>query len=485
MTFVSFGEEFTTHNGTSSGTSNAADWWKFIVNSPDELPHNGNIVSVGSGEYRRFKEVTLPRFVELLKKFLLDITQAANEYLKSEFKEYYTISFDIDSITCDYNKHISQRAKDGILHRPKIPLQAKFNHNRLAEHKKNIIKPHTFLNEARLTAIALAIRFAILDQRPRFPNCARLLVLDDLLLSLDMSHRNIVLDIILKKSTDFQLLILTHDKIFFELAKHKAEKDKSQQWKFFELYSHQNDGIPQPLKYESDSYLGNAKKYLKEKKYEIAGNFLRKEAESFCKKFLPDRLKLGEFGGLKPLAQLLQQLVEFFNQNGLDPSIATNLDSNRKFLLNDSSHDSYDVPKFRSEIENCIKTLEQLNKIQFQSPFKWADRLEIQLQTATNTPSEKAGLYRFDIRIADDFRLIKEEGKESILTKGMINYKVYKDGTLQPPKVKGEEWNHDNTLLKKFYDTNYDKSDKTKSSDFWEEVIIYATGQKLKDLRVF
>ena len=485
LMFIDFGEPYTDHSGNSSGKTNAADWWKFIVDAPKQLPYNGNVVSVGSEAYKRFKDVTLPRFVELLKKFLLEITQSANDYLQTEFKEGYSISFNTDTIECDYNKYVSQRAKDGILYPPKIPLQVKYNHSKLEEHRKNVLKPHTFLNEARLTAIALAIRFAILDQRPKFPNSARLLILDDLLLSLDMSHRNIVLDIILKKVTDFQLLILTHDKMFFELAKHKAEKNKSQQWKFFELYSHEKDGIPQPLKYESDSYLGNAKKYLKEKKYEIAGNFLRKEAESFCKKFLPDRLKLGEFGGLKPLAQLLQQLVEFFNQNGLDSSIATNLDSYRKFLLNDSSHDSYDVPKFRSEIENCINTLEQLNKIQFTSSVKWGQKLVFELQSDANTSPEKAGLYKFVIRIADDFRLIKEVGKESILTKGKINYKVYKDGTLLPSKVQGDNWNHDNISLKNLYDNLYTKSDKTKSADFWEEVIVSKTGQKLRELRMF
>lgn len=486
LMFIDFREPYTDHSGNSSGKTNAADWWKFIVDAPNQLPYHGNVVSVGSEAYRRLKETTMPRFVELLKKFLLDITQSANEYLQKDFKESYTISFEVDTITCDYNKYISQRAKDGKLYPPVIPLEAKYNHSALEEHKKGVLKPHTFLNEAKLTAIALAIRFAILDLRPKFQNSSRLLVLDDLLISLDMSHRNIVLDIILKKCTDFQLILLTHDKLFFKLAKHKAEQIKGlYRWKYYDIYSHEKSGIPQPLLFESDSYFGNAKYYLKNKKYDISGNFLRKEAENFCKKFLPDKLKFGEFGSLKPLAQLLQETIIFMSQNGLNDTFAKKLDGYRKFLLNDSSHDSYDVPKFGSEIESCIETLEKLNKLQFKSIFKWAEKLEFELQTNASCPPEKAGLYKFEIVIVDNFRLIKEAGKPSILTKGMINYRVYQNGQLLPAKKQGEQWSHDNTSLQKFYEKNYANSDKTKNADFWEEIIISETGAKLNTLKAF
>lgn len=86
----------------------------------------------------------MPRFVELLKRFLHDITQGANEYLQEQFKEDFTISFDTESITCEYNKNISQRAKDGKLHKPSIPLKVHFNHDSLVEANKQILKPHTF-----------------------------------------------------------------------------------------------------------------------------------------------------------------------------------------------------------------------------------------------------------------------------------------------------------------------------------------------------
>ena len=39
--------------------------------------------------------------------------------------------------------------------------------------------------------------------------------------------------------------------------------------------------------------------------------------------------------------------------------------------------------------------------------------------------------------------------------------------------------------LKKMYDICYAKSDKTKNVDFWEEIIISSTGEKLKIVKKF
>ena len=57
---------------------------------------------------------------------------------------------------------------------------------------KDIDRPQSFLNEAKLTAIALSIRFTILAKRPKKPEI-KILALDDLLISLDMSNRMDVL----------------------------------------------------------------------------------------------------------------------------------------------------------------------------------------------------------------------------------------------------------------------------------------------------
>jgi energy-coupling factor transporter ATP-binding protein EcfA2 len=472
LMFVDFGEEYYTEKNALSGKTNAADWWKFIKSAPTLLPYNRSSVSVSSEEYKKFKLTTIPRFIELLKSFLLDITESANNYLKTEFKEEYSINFKVDTIVCDFNKNVSQRAKDGRLHKPKIPLELKYNNSELSEANKIISNPHTFLNEARLTAIALAIRLAMLDIRPSFNDSASILVLDDLLLSLDMSHRNIVLDIILKKTNEYQLFILTHDKFFFEMARHKIKGLEQTDWEYFEMYSNCKDGIPQPYITKSNTYIEKAETYLILKEYEVAGNFLRKATENFCKVFLPNRLQIKPDYSLQDLNGLIQQSINFAKNNGITSSLFSDLDKHRKFVLNSTSHDSYDVPKFNSEVSECLQTLLRISEITFKKDvFERGTTLALEMLNITD-----GILWRKEYEIQDDFRLIWEPGKDVILTKGIVNYKIFKDGVL---------FKSSNELasLKTDYDNWYSKSDSKGPTTFWEGITFVGDGRTLETIK--
>ncbi|MFN4027236.1 MAG: AAA family ATPase [Flavobacterium sp.] len=481
LMFIDLGEEYRDHNNNLSGKTYASDWWEFISISHLKLPKNKNTISESSEEYRRYKYVTIPRFIELLKRFLLEITESANYYLETEFKENYSINFKVETINCDFNKKRDgmAKSKDGKLYPPKIPLELNFNHQSLSEPNKVLSKPHTFLNEARLTAIALAIRLAMLDLRPKFEDTASILVLDDLLLSLDMSHRNIVLDIMLKKVSDFQIIMLTHDKLFFEMARHKIKTLKQNDWEYIEMYSTEKDDIPQPLIYKSNSYLGKAKMYLDKKEYEIAGNFLRKEAEQFCKNLLPKKYKLNDEGRVKLLSGLLQGAITFAESEGLNKALFDELDSYREFILNAASHDSYDVPKFKSEIEKCIETLEQLNKIEIKSEvLKKNDELQISMNC------DDGSNWVFNIVLHDDdFRLIQEPGKDLFLSRGHINFKMFKDGIEQPPKGKNVgDWFSERASLKHKFDTWFEKSDKKGIDNYWDGITFIEDGRPLRTI---
>jgi energy-coupling factor transporter ATP-binding protein EcfA2 len=83
---------------------------------------------------------------------------------------------------------------------------------------KDITRPQSFLNEAKLTQLALSVRFAASLVNLQDPNNEhlKLLVLDDLLVSLDMSNRMKVVEIILSETfANYQKIILTHDFGFF------------------------------------------------------------------------------------------------------------------------------------------------------------------------------------------------------------------------------------------------------------------------------
>lgn len=461
LMFINFREVLVRHDGVNA-TTNAQDWWEYV--KPGMQPRG----KMHEEPYRTFA-TAVEKFNTELKFYFDSIVESVNEYLE-KFKQPFKVSF--EPIDCTYDAFLegSTTKRNHKTIPPKIYVHVHFNHNGLAEEKRLVTRPHTFLNEAKLTAIALSIRFAMLDQKLSGAAAAdtpKFLILDDVLISLDMSNREIVLDIILKEFTDYQLIILTHDRNFFELLRHRIKRFNQDNWKYIEMYECEKDGIPQPLVKFSDTYLEKAERFFHMKEYEIAGNFLRKEAEAFCKDFLPKKQQFTSEYNLHDLNGLIVQCKAFAESAGLDKTLFEALDSHRKFVLNPTSHDSYDVPKFNIEVRSCLDTLKELRKIENEPFLKRGDQVEFELTTA-----DGENTYKFEIKLEDDFRLLKEPGKDCVISKGMINYWVTENG------VKGG-LQHKQDTLQKMYDGCYSKSDKTKSANFWEGIIISATGNPI------
>lgn len=329
---------------------------------------------------------------------------------------------------------------------------------------RKIVKPHTYFNEAKLTAIALAVRFALLNIEK--PADGRFLALDDMLISLDMSNRAKVVDFLLKISDKYKIYLFTHDKMFFEYFKRKTKKNQDA-WVYKEIYM---DYDKTPYIRNSEDYLGQAEHYIKQHEYEIAGNFLRKEAEAFCKDFLPKKKQLtGDFAHLD-LNGLIMNCKDYAAESGvIDISIFNELDEHRKFILNPSSHDSYDVAKYGHEVKRCLQTLRKLREIIIKPFLKFGSQVEFTLKT----PEPRISEYKFILTLCDDFRIIIMPGESPVISKGMINYQVYEDGN----NKKGVQ--SDNTTIKHFFEYNYEKSDKTKDASYLNSVIESESGNPI------
>lgn len=113
----------------------------------------------------------------------------------------------------------------------------------------------------------------------------------------------------------------------------------------------------------------------------------------------------------------------------------------------------------------------ELRRIKIHHIFKKGQKLEFTL----NTPAPNINNYKFEITVCDEIRLIIQEGQEPILSKGVFNYVVAKNGNAG--KVQS-----DNSTLKHFYDVNYQKSDKTLNSNFLDSVIEVATRCPIRNL---
>ena len=329
---------------------------------------------------------------------------------------------------------------------------------------RKIVKPHTYFNEAKLTAIALSVRFALLNIEK--PADGRFLALDDMLISLDMSNRAKVVDFLLKISDKYKIYLFTHDKMFFEYFKHKTKKNQDA-WVYKEIYM---DYDKTPYIRNSEDYLRQAEHYIKQHEYEIAGNFLRKEAEAFCKNFLPKKKQLtGDFAHLD-LNGLIMNCKDYAAESGvIDISIFNELDEHRKFILNPSSHDSYDVAKYGHEVKRCLQTLRKLREIIIKPFLKFGSQVEFTLKT----PEPRISEYKFILTLCDDFRIIIMPGESPVISKGMINYQVYEDGN----NKKGVQ--SDNTTIKHFFEYNYEKSDKTKDASYLNSVIESESGNPI------
>jgi hypothetical protein len=105
--------------------------------------------------------------------------------------------------------------------------------------------PQTFLNEARLSAFALAMylggRLACV---PAGGDRLKLLVLDDVLIGLDHDNRIPVLRLLLEHFPDWQIVILTHDRVWFDMA--RQFHDGSDKWAWAEIYADGDGGRATP-----------------------------------------------------------------------------------------------------------------------------------------------------------------------------------------------------------------------------------------------
>jgi len=97
----------------------------------------------------------------------------------------------------------------------------------LSFYGQRIEKSQYFLNEARLSALAIAIylagRLTCLPTHDSYRNDKapplKLMVLDDLLVGMDQSNRLPLLQILGEDFNDWQIVLLTHDRVWFEMAR--------------------------------------------------------------------------------------------------------------------------------------------------------------------------------------------------------------------------------------------------------------------------
>lgn len=157
---------------------------------------------------------------------------------------------------------------------------------RFRTHKPPI--PQQFMNEARLSALGLAIYLAgrLACTPPGSSDKLNLLVLDDVLIGLDHSNRMPVLDVLKKHFADWQIVLLTHDRGWYEMARMHLPKNE---WRNVEVFEGDSrDQVPTPILRSTCSsvasaYLDYAESMLSMGYLSAAANYTRQAFEAALK----------------------------------------------------------------------------------------------------------------------------------------------------------------------------------------------------------
>jgi len=326
----------------------------FIYPNPSMRGHANEAVRRDYRKYTKFaKEVKI--WNAQLKEFLNNITNRANEILRDDFQHDF-------SIKLEYSKSkIRVTSEDFQWINPTIELKIP----EYSGKKRAVKRPHSFLNEAKWTSIGLSIRFAIVEDWTNRPATAKLkaLVIDDMLLSLDMSNRDVVLNALLDRYVrDYQLIMLTHDRYFFELAQGKINaRNKGAEWLKLEMYEDNNGVMTTPLIIKSKTNLERAKSFFKQKEFAASANHLRKATECFVQEYVPKRHHYDKKFKPLDLSSMIGKSKAMARLGGLPMSLIQDLDLMRTNLFNPGSHYDVYTPIFQNDLKKAISTLEQVS----------------------------------------------------------------------------------------------------------------------------
>lgn len=233
---------------------------------------------------------------------------------------------------------------------------------------KELSTPQTFLNEARLSAFALAMYLGgRLSCVPTGGDRLKLLVLDDVLIGLDHDNRMPVLQVLQNYFSDWQVVILTHDRVWFEMAKDFFKF--GHKWEWLEVKADGQNGKATPtLKVHDGDVISQAiadANILKTINTAAAANSARRAFEGCIRRFAEKRrLKLGFKMDPKDLSTdiFLDGIDEWIDakpaRTALKAVVAA-LRAMRTGVLNPQSHDGAPNPS-TPEIEQALSRIEEL-----------------------------------------------------------------------------------------------------------------------------
>ena len=397
-------------------TDGTQNWLEDIIKSKTlDVPRTSSRAVVSKQRKIRYEQ-EIRTLNDKIQNLLTEIQNNANTFIKDHFYDGQDViritlnfykRFKFDNIRNDLWGNNRDVYRHNQLH---IKLTVEVFDETCTSNWRKIERVQSFLNEANLTRIAIGIRFGALRTRPLASARFKILVLDDMLISLDLSNRMDVIKIILNKENnpdlsffdDFQKIILTHDKGFFNLIKRNTDENE---WIYYNFHKDESNNSAPEIKNDLTP-LQKAEKFFDENEFENCGIELRREAEKILTKFLDPNMK---------------KLQNEFS------SLTDKLNNAKKRIIAD------EFQKFKKKFKSDLST-EILSKI---TTNFYAD--------ATLTPEQKGKLnsiknrtLRFvvDINRREDNRLQLLEDTQEILDRILNSASHYGENPLYSTELK-------------------------------------------------
>ena len=363
----------------------------------DEFGDEKKVMDIISDLIADFGEVA-SAFDDSLKLILKDLNPKINEFLaffeqnitvelvigdrldffgdpeKGTMLSYHNVTDDIDllkelrdrAVDPDVQKGTKVLLQNLTLKKTLLTAEVHYFGRFIPEHQ-------TFLNEARLSALAICIFLAALRLKPDPPEGCKVLFLDDVLIGLDSGNRMPLLKILETHFQDFQVMISTYDRHWFEISKRFVAKQSGNfKWECAELFAKEEstNGIRfiKPVLHKSESSLARALYHFKNSyrpDYPAAVNYLRKAIEEIIQSHLPLKELKEQTGETKEGTRLLKQLLEktkAFFERIHQPTITIELIREKlRTLLNPLSHFEVDTPVYQNEVKEVFDLTEKLD----------------------------------------------------------------------------------------------------------------------------
>jgi hypothetical protein len=221
---------------------------------------------------------------------------------------------------------------------------------------KKIAQPHLFLNEARLSAIAISIYLGMIKRHIQGIPC-KILFLDDIFIGLDISNRLPLLEILETEFPDYQIFITTYDKPWFEYA--KSFLDQPSGWKTMEFYAQQTkEGFEIPCIFDNSDLLARARQHLLNSDYKAAAVYTRSEFEKVIRKYCEKKKKKVVFK-----IRLKDYSTEDFwkvIKGDIQPATKDSIEQYRGLVLNAFSHYNTEWLEIKAELVKAIQAVKNL-----------------------------------------------------------------------------------------------------------------------------